>query len=414
MPSDRLHQALARETAELKAKGTAKGAEKVITAVLPKEGDRGPRYLLDGQGDKPFVKMNSNNYLGLSLHPQVIAAEERATAAFGAGPGAVRFISGTFEAHVELERRLAAFHGREAGMILSSAYATTLGVLVPLITAETAVVSDELNHNCIINAMRLARPHGKHIYRHNDMEDLETRLEEAAGSGARRCLVVSDGVFSMRGDIAPLPRIQRLAREYDGRFPENVAVVIDDSHGVGTLGATGRGTEEHTGGGVENRADFLIATLGKALGVNGGYVVGSEKAIRYLRETAPLYIYSNPITPGEAVAATRALAILDSDEGRELLAHLRAMTERFEKGLMDLGYETIPGPHPVTPLMVRDTAKTTALVRHLFDHGVLATGLNYPVVPKGDESIRFQVAADHTAADIDQVLGVLESFPGRG
>jgi len=414
MPSDRLHEALARETAELKAKGTAKGAEKVITAVLPKEGDRGPRYLLDGQGDKPFVKMNSNNYLGLSLHPQVITAEETATAAFGAGPGAVRFISGTFEAHVELERRLAAFHGREAGMILSSAYATTLGVLVPLISAETAVVSDELNHNCIINAMRLARPHGKHIYRHNDMEDLETRLQEAAGSGARRCLVVSDGVFSMRGDFAPLPRIQKLAREYDGRFPENVAVVIDDSHGVGTLGATGRGTEEHTAGGVENRADFLIATLGKALGVNGGYVVGSEEAIRYLRETAPLYIYSNPITPGEAVAATRALAILDSPEGRDLLGHLRTMTERFEKGLTDLGYETIPGPHPVTPLMVRDTAKTTALVRHLFDHGVLATGLNYPVVPKGDESIRFQVAADHTAADVDQVLGVLETFPGRG
>jgi len=413
MPSDRLHQALARETAELEAKGTAKGAETVITRVLPAAGDRGPRYRLEGHGDKPFLKMNSNNYLGLSLHPEVIAAEEKATAAFGAGPGAVRFISGTYEAHVDLERRLAEFHGREAGMIFSSAYATTLGVLVPLITAETAVVSDELNHNCIINAMRLARPHGKHIYRHNDMEDLEAKLEAAADSGAKRCLVVSDGVFSMRGDYAPLPRIQELARKYDGRFPENAAVVIDDSHGVGTLGATGRGTEELAAGGVENRADFLIATLGKALGVNGGYVVGSEAGIRHLRETAPLYIYSNPITPGEAVAASVSLSILDSDEGKKLLRHLREMTERFEKGLTDLGYETIPGPHPVTPLMVRDTPKTKALVQHLFDHGVLATGLNYPVVPKGDESIRFQIAADHTAADIDQALGALESFPGR-
>jgi len=410
MPSDRLHAALARDTAELEAKGTAKGAEKVITGVLPAAGSLGPRYRLAGQGDKPFLKMNSNNYLGLSLHPRVIAAEERATAAFGAGPGAVRFISGSFEAHVELERRLAAFHGREAGMILSSAYATSLGVLVPLASSETAFVSDELNHNCIINAMRLARPHGKFIYRHNDIEDLEAKLEEAAGSGARRCLVVTDGVFSMRGDSAPLPEIQELARKYDDRFPENVAVVMDDSHGVGTLGAGGRGTEELTG----SRADVLIATLGKALGVNGGYVVGSADLIRYLRETAPMYIYSNPITPGEAVAATQALAILDSDEGRRLLAHLRKMTEKFEKGLVDLGYETIPGPHPVTPLMVRDTPKTSALVRHLFDRAVLATGLSYPVVPKGDESIRFQVAADHTPADIEQVLGVLESFPGRG
>jgi glycine C-acetyltransferase len=214
----------------------------------------------------------------------------------------------------------------------------------------------------------------------------------------------------MRGDWAPLPRIQDLAERFDAAFPENAVVVVDDSHGVGAFGRTGRGTEEFTGA---RPADVLIATLGKALGVNGGYVAGGRPLVEYLRETAPLYIYSNPITPGEAAAAAKALSILDSPEGLRLLDHLRAMTARFEKGIVDLGYETIPGEHPVVPLMVRDTPKTNALVRHLKDHGILATGLKYPVVPRGDEEIRFQVSADHTAQDIDFTLQVLASFPGR-
>jgi glycine C-acetyltransferase len=413
MSVDRFHQALSRDLEALRERGTAKGAESVIVRVLPaegsKEGGRGPRYLLAGEGDQPFLKMNSNNYLGMSLRPEIIHAEEEATRTFGAGPGAVRFISGTYEAHVALERDLAAFHGRESGMILSSAYATILGVLVPLITAETAVVSDELNHNCIINAMRLARPKEKLIYRHLDLADLEAKLEQAAAAGCARAVVVTDGIFSMRGDHAPLAELSAVVRRHDGKFPENAVLVVDDSHGVGAFGPTGRGTEEATGA----RADVLVGTLGKAFGVNGGYVVGSKVLTDYLRETAPTYIYSNPITVGEAAAAGRALALLDSPPGQELLAHLKAMTARFEKGLLALGYETIPGEHPVVPLMVRDTAKTTALVAHLRAHGILATGLKFPVVPRGDESIRFQVSADHTPADIDQTLAALASFPGR-
>ncbi|MEM9599301.1 MAG: aminotransferase class I/II-fold pyridoxal phosphate-dependent enzyme, partial [Acidobacteriota bacterium] len=297
----------------------------------------------------------------------------------------------------------AAFHGRESGMISSSAYATILGVLVPLIDKETTVISDELNHNCIINAMRLSRPKEKRIYKHLDMADLEKALAEGTG---RRALVVTDGIFSMRGSHGPLAEIVELARKYDDRYPENAVVVVDDSHGVAAFGETGRGTEEHTGA----RADVLVGTLGKGLGVNGGYVVGSGSLTRYLRETAPTYIYSNPITVGECAAAVEALAIVDSDEGRERLAHLRAMTRRFEEGLVRHGFETLPGSHPVTPLMVRDTPRTAAMVQHLYDHGILATGLNYPVVPQGDQSIRFQISADHTAADIDEVLGVLEAF----
>jgi glycine C-acetyltransferase len=406
MPFDRIEKVLGRELVELEEKGTLKGAEDVICEILPPAAGLGPRVRLLGQGDKPFLRMNSNSYLGLSLRQELIVAEEKASRAFGTGPGAVRFISGSFAAHVELERTLAQFHGRQAGMIFSSAYATTMGVLPALVTQETALISDELNHNCIINAMRLARPQEKYIYRHLDLADLEAKLEAAAGS-CRRAVIVTDGIFSMRGDWAPLPEITELARRYDQEFPENALLVVDDSHGVGAFGATGRGTEEFTG--CEG-VDVLVATLGKALGVNGGYVVGSRRLVEYLREKSALYIYSNPITPAEAAAALAAVDLVDSAVGHGLLDHLRAMTARFEEGLVRLGFETIPGEHPVVPLMVRDTARTSALVQHLKTSGILATGLNFPVVPKGDEEIRFQVSADHTVADIDFTLDVLEGF----
>ncbi len=410
MATDRLHQVLTEELEAMERAGTSKGAEAVVTGLAPAAGEHGPRFRLAGAGERGFIRMNSNSYLGLSLRPEVIAAEERAARELGTGPGAVRFISGTYRQHVDLEAGLARFHGRQAGMIFSSAYATTLGVLVPLLTGETAVISDELNHNCIINAIRLARPASKAIYAHLDLGELERRLEEAVEAGARRAVVVTDGIFSMRGDHAPLPEIAELVARYDSRFAENAVLVVDDSHGVGAFGATGRGTEEFTG---SPPVDLLIATLGKALGVNGGYVVGDRRLLDYLRERAPLYIYSNPITPAEAAAASAALAVLDSAAGRELLDHLRRMTARFKAGLVELGYETLPGEHPVVPLMVRDTARTRALVAHLKRHGVLATGLAYPVVPRGDEEIRFQVSADHTPADVDAVLEVLASFGER-
>jgi glycine C-acetyltransferase len=408
MPGDRLSAVLNAHVAGLEEAGTAKGVESVVVGVTPADGDRGPRFLLRGEGDKEFMRFNSNSYLGLGLRPEVIDAEEEATRAFGAGPGAVRFISGTYEAHLTLERELASFHRREAGMIFSSAYAAIVSTITPLVTSETVLISDELNHNCIINAMRLARPAGKAIYAHNDTAGLERALEEWKGR-ARRALVVTDGIFSMRGDHAPLDEIMELCVQHDDAYEENVVCVVDDSHGVGSFGRTGRGVEEYTG---SDPVDVLVGTLGKAFGVNGGYVVADEATIRFLRESSQMYIYSNPITVGEAAAALASLRIVASAEGERLLERLRALTRRFETGLERLGIETIPGDHPVVPLMIRDTQKTRDLVAYLYDQGVLVTGLAYPVVPRGDEEIRSQVNADHTEADIDHVLAILEAYPG--
>jgi glycine C-acetyltransferase len=280
--------------------------------------------------------------------------------------------------------------------------------ITPLVTPETVLISDELNHNFIINAMRLSRPLGKAIYAHNDMKGLEAALEEWKGK-AKRALIVTDGIFSMRGDHAPLDEVIALSNEHDDGYEENAVSVVDDSHGVGAFGRTGRGVEEYTGSGP---ADVLVGTLGKAFGVNGGYVVGNGATIRFLRESSPMYIYSNPITVGEAEAARAALRLVASPEGEALLDRLRSLTRRFEEGLGRIGIETIPGEHPVVPLMIRDTQKTHDLVRHLYDNGILVTGLAFPVVPRGDEEIRAQVNADHTEADIDHVLAVLEAYPG--
>ena len=405
MPMDRLVPVVERLVAGLEEQGTAKGAEVVVREVVPPQDGQGPRFLLEGQGDKAFIRMNANSYLGLSLHPDVIEAEEVTARAMGAGPGAVRFIAGTHAPHVALERALAAFHGRDEGMIFSSAYAAVVSAVVSLIDKTTFVLSDELNHNCIINAIRMARPAGKSIYPHLDMAALDRELEAAKGK-ARRVLVITDGIFSMRGDHAPVDEIMEIAARHDHAYPENIVVLVDDSHGVGTFGPTGRGTEEYTNSAP---CDILVGTLGKAFGVNGGYVVSNSSVVRFLRESSPLYIYSNPITAGEAAAAMKSLEILTGPQGRQRLGRLRRLTKRFESGLLERGFEIIPGDHPIVPIMVRNTDETRRLVAALFDAGVLATGLAYPVVPRGDESIRFQINADHTEAGIDYVLSALSA-----
>jgi glycine C-acetyltransferase len=405
MSLDKIEPVLSAHVAELESKGILKGRERVITGIKPAAAGFSERYLLESCDGRAFLRMNSNGYLGLALHPQVIAAEARAAEEFGTGPGAVRFISGTFQSHVDLEAKLAAFHQREAGLVMSSAYASVMGVLPQFITDETFVISDALNHNCIINAIRLAQPAHKAVYAHLDMTELNSLLETNKGN-FKRAIIVTDGVFSMRGDHAPLDEIFSICHQYEEAYEDGIITMVDDSHGVGALGVSGRGTEEVTG----TRADILIATLGKALGVNGGYVVSDVSVINFIRETAPFYIYSNPITPGEAAAAIKSIAILDGKEGIKLLEHLRSLTLTVKNKLEEQGLETIQGDHPIVPILMRDTEKTSKMVEHLFKHNILVTGLNYPVVPKGEEEIRLQVCARHTEKDIDYLIEVLQKF----
>jgi len=391
---------------KLDKEGTAKRNEAVIIGIKRADGEKGPRYFIKGFENKEFLRMNANNYLGMSFKKEVIQAEEEAARKFGAGPGAVRFISGTYKIHKDLEKKLADFHKKEDAMIFSAAYAAVMGVLPSLVSNDTIVISDELNHNCIINAIKIAKPIDKKVYKHNNTAYLKKALEESVGK-AKRVILVTDGIFSMRGEYAPLNEIADLAEAFNDKFEEGVITVVDDSHGVGAIGETGRGTTEFL---KENRIDVLIATLGKALGVNGGYVASDKTIIDYLRESAPFYIYSNPITPSEAAASLKALNILDSATGQKLINHLHKMTVKFEQGLVDIGYEVIRGAHPVVPLMIRNTRKTKELVSYLTDNGILATGLAYPVVPRGDEEIRFQICSDHTEYDIDYALNVLKKY----
>ncbi|ESS73827.1 8-amino-7-oxononanoate synthase [Methyloglobulus morosus KoM1] len=407
MPLDKVEQLFATKLISLQGQGARKGKEKVITGIKPAENGFGPRYFLEGCGDRAFLRMNSNSYLGLAQHTQVIKAEAEAVEKYGTGPGAVRFISGTYQPHKELEKRLAEFHGRESAMIFSAAYAAMMGILPQFISEDTLVVSDGLNHSCIINAIRLSHPAKKEVYAHADIDALDKILAANSGQFKRVC-VVTDGIFSMRGDHAQIDRINGCCKQHEAGYEEGVISIVDDSHGVGAIGQSGRGTEEVTGG----KADILIATLGKSLGVNGGYVVASSGVIDYLRETSPFYIYSNPITPAEAAASLTALNVLDSHEGLRLLEKLRGFSAFLRVGLERLGYETLVGEHPIVPVFVRDTNKTAALVAHLFTHNILVTGLNYPVVPKGEQEIRLQVGADHTEKDLNFLLDKLAEFKG--
>ncbi len=406
MPSNRVKKILSQELDDLREKGIHTGTETVVTGIKKSQGDKGIRLFIQGCGDREFIRMNSNSYLGMGLRKEVLDVQEKTAEGLGAGPGAGRSLSGTYQAHVQLEKRLARFHNKEAGMIFSSAYATVVGALAALISRDTIVFSDELNHNCIINGIRLAGPKDKKIYSHNNMEELHSCLKESLGAG-KRAIIVTDGIFSMRGEYAPLQEIADLAERYDSEFEEGILTIVDDSHGVGAIGETGRGTMEITG---EDRIDILIATLGKALGVNGGYLVSDAKIVEYLKQRAPFYVYSNPISPAEASAALKSLEILDSEIGRKLLKDLREKTGYFRKGLTDLGYEVIQAEHPIVPLMIRDTKGTKELVKYLKDNDIFTAGIFYPIVPRGDELIRFQISADHTKYDLDFVLSVLKQY----
>jgi glycine C-acetyltransferase len=403
MSLTRLDRALEQELFGLSEEGRAKPPERIITGYIPPAEGLGPRYFLKGD-EKQFLRMNSNSYLSLSNHPQLIAAADKATHACGVGPGAVRFIDGTYQYHIELEERIAGFVGKPSAKIFNSAYTANCGLALTIGSKTTHWIGDQLNHNSIIRAMRIAGvpSENKGIYRHNDMDDLRRCLDSVGGE-ITRVVVIFDGIFSMRGDYAPIDAILTITEQYGDKFQDGVITVVDDSHGIGAYGATGRGTPEFAG----QIPDIIIGTFGKAFGVNGGFIAASKTLVEAVRQKADTYIYTNPLSVADCAAATKALEICDSDAGLLLLENLRARTNQFREGLDRLGLESIPGPHPVVPLLVRDTARTHRLVKHLYEEGVLVVGLTFPVVPKGDETIRFQVNSAHTEADIDIVLGIL-------
>lgn len=406
MPLDRLNQSLANQLQQLDEEGRAKDPERIISDYLPPKGDRGPRYKLRGS-DQEFIRLNSNSYLSLSNHPKLLEAADEATRQFGVGPGAVRFIDGTFSYHTDLEKRLAKFIGKPAVKIFNSAYTANLGLALTINNNRSYWIGDELNHNSIIRAMRIAKvpSENKGIYSHNDIDGLKKCLKEIPEE-MERIVIIFDGIFSMRGDYAPINKITEIARPYHQKFKDGVIIVVDDSHGFGAYGSSGCGTADFTGA----DPDIIVGTMGKALGVNGGFVAGSETLIETVRQLADTYIYTNPLSQADCAAAIAAIDILDSDAGQERLHGLHQRVQQFRNGLESLGFESIPGPHPIVPLVVRDTRKTKTMVNRLYENGILVVGLTFPVVPHGDETIRFQINAAHTEADIDYVLKVLEEF----
>jgi glycine C-acetyltransferase len=334
----------------------------------------------------------ANNYLGLADHPAVVSAAHEALDRWGYGMASVRFICGTQEVHKELEQRLSAFLGQEDTILYSSCFDANGGVFETLLDAEDAVISDALNHASIIDGIRLSKAR-RLRYANRDMAELERCLKESRD--ARRRLIVTDGVFSMDGYVAPLDAICDLADRYDAM------VMVDDSHAVGFVGPTGRGTPELHG--VSDRVDIVTGTLGKALGgASGGYVAARAEIVALLRQRSRPYLFSNSLAP---VIAAASLTVLDLLAGAgDLREQLYANTARFRTAMGEAGFDVLPGDHPIAPVMIGDAAEAGRMAELLLERGVYVIGFSYPVVPLGKARIRVQLSAAHSAADVDRAV----------
>ena len=345
-------------------------------------------------GGQQVLNFCANNYLGLSDHPELIRAAHASLDRWGYGMSSVRFICGTQEIHKELEAKLSAFLGTEDTILYSSCFDANGGVFETLLTADDAVISDELNHASIIDGIRLCKAQ-RYRYKNSDLADLEARLREADAAKARFKLIVTDGVFSMDGFIAPLREICDLAEKY------GALVMVDDSHAVGFMGRTGRGTHEHCG--VMGRVDILSGTVGKALGgASGGYLSGRKEIIALLRQRSRPYLFSNTLPPVIAAASLAALDLLT--RSTELRDRLAENTQIFRAGLADAGLTLKPGSHPIVPVMLGEAALAQKFAAQMLEHGVYVVGFFYPVVPQGAARIRTQVSAAHSREDLAQAI----------
>ncbi len=343
-------------------------------------------------GGREVLNMCANNYLGLAEHPEVVAAAHRALDEWGYGLSSVRFICGTQSLHKQLEAKISEFLGTDDTILYSSCFDANGGLFETLLGQEDAVISDELNHASIIDGVRLCKA-ARFRYRNSDMSDLETQLQ--ASQNARFRLIATDGVFSMDGTIANLKAICDLADKY------HALVMVDDSHAVGFLGARGRGTHELCG--VMNRVDILTGTLGKALGgASGGYTSGRREIIELLRQRSRPYLFSNTLAPPIAGASLRVLELLSAST--ELRDKLEANAKFFRAGMTRLGFNIVPGTHPIVPVMLGDAALATKMADALLEKGVYVIGFSFPVVPQGKARIRVQVSAAHSHADLEFAL----------
>jgi glycine C-acetyltransferase len=338
------------------------------------------------------VIMCANNYLGLSSHPEVVHAAKNALDTHGYGMSSVRFICGTQDIHKELEAKIAQFYGTEDTILYAAAFDANGGVFEPLFTEEDAIISDELNHASIIDGVRLAKA-ARYRYKHSDMNDLEEQLKKAQNQRFR--VIVTDGVFSMDGDIAKMDQICDLADKYDA------LVMTDECHSAGFIGKTGRGVPEHCG--VMDRVDIITGTLGKALGgAMGGYTTGRKEIIDMLRQRSRPYLFSNSLAPAIVGASIKVFDLLSSTT--ELRDRLEENTLYFKKHIIEAGFDIKPGDSPIVPIMLYDAALSQKFADQLLHEGVYAIGFFYPVVAKGQARIRTQISAAHTKQDLDKAI----------
>ncbi|MCM8536473.1 MAG: glycine C-acetyltransferase [Lentisphaeraceae bacterium] len=366
---------------------------------------KGERIITSPQSSKVTIEdgsevlnMCANNYLGLANSPELIEAAKSALDTHGFGMASVRFICGTQDLHKELESKLATFLGMEDAILYSSCFDANGGLFETILTAEDAVISDELNHASIIDGIRLCKA-SRYRYKNNDMESLELELKKATKAGARFKLIATDGVFSMDGYIANLEGICDLAEKYDA------LVMVDDSHAVGFIGEQGRGTHELCD--VMDRVDIITGTFGKALGgASGGYTAGRKEIIDILRQRSRPNLFSNSIAPSIAAAALKSIEMLDG--GSNQLKVLRENTSFFRSEMIQAGFEILAGDHPITPVMLFDASVAADMAEKLLAKGIYVTAFSYPVVPQGKARIRVQVSAAHTKSDLKKAIAAFK------
>lgn len=375
----------ADEVEEIKNAGLLKG-ESPITSP------QGANVVL--QDGREVINMCANNYLGLANDQRVIEAAVRSYQERGYGLSSVRFICGTQDVHKKLEETISRFLGMEDTILYSSCFDANGGLFETILTAEDAVISDELNHASIIDGVRLCKAK-RYRYKNNDMADLRAQLEAADAAGARIKLIATDGVFSMDGIIADLKGICDLADEFQA------LVMVDDSHAAGFVGSTGRGTAEYCG--VTGRVDIITGTLGKALGgASGGYTSGRKEIVDLLRQRSRPYLFSNTLAPAIAGASIEVFRILEQDTS--LRDHLESLTSYYREQLTEVGFDIIDGVHPIVPIMLYDEKMAAAMAARMMEKGVYVVAFSYPVVPRGKARIRTQVSAAHTKEDIDYIV----------